>query len=222
MDDSAIVPPDVLHRNLRDIAAYNRLLGANALMIRLVRNLIGTRPDAGSPKFGLDVGIGGGDFIRDAISAAPALPLRWIGLDVAPQMLTFARDLSGPPLSRLTCAMGERLPFADQSVAVAVCALTVHHLQPAQVVQLWRECARVAQHGFVAVDFRRSALGLVGAWLLTRLTSTNPLTRNDGVQSIRRAYTVDEARDLLREANVSQAQVRAVDPLRYAVVWRRP
>ena len=207
-----------LQRNLLDIARYNAWLGANALMVRLVRGVLVSELAASKPFLGLDVGIGAGDFMR---YAATRLPVAWVGLDASAPILTISNALGSPQVGQSVCAFGEQLPFANASVDVVTCALTVHHLQPAQVIQLWREFARISRQGFAVVDFQRSRLGLIGAWLLTRLTSTNAFTRNDGVQSIRRAYTVDEVRRMLDEAGLSQAQIRPVDPLRYAVVWRR-
>ncbi|NJM42081.1 MAG: hypothetical protein HC853_15690, partial [Anaerolineae bacterium] len=71
------------------------------------------------------------------------------------------------------------------------------------------------------VDFQRSYVGLVGSWLLTRLTSRNRFTRNDGVQSIRRAYTMEEVRTMLNDAGLQNAEVRDQTPIRYSIVWRK-
>ena len=75
-----------------------------------------------------------------------------------------------------------------------------HHLEPTDATALLRECARVARRGVIVVDLTRSYVTLAGVWLLTRLTTRNPMTRADGAQSARRAYTPIEARDLARAA----------------------
>jgi ubiquinone/menaquinone biosynthesis C-methylase UbiE len=213
MDDEGLDDPQGLAENLSDIARYNTLTSANALMLRLVRQL------APSQRMkALDIGIGSGDFVA---YAAPRLSSHWVGLDLSPRILSIARAIRGDLLRDCANADATRLPFADGAFDVVTCALTVHHLQPAQVVALFRECARVCQRGFAMVDFQRNYAGLVGAWLLTRLTSRNRFTRNDGVQSIRRAYTVDEVRDLLSEAGLRNAEVRSQTPLRYSILWRR-
>jgi len=217
LEETQFDPAD-LRRNLLDIARYNHWLGANALMARLVRQILTASQAKSTPFVGLDVGIGAGDFMR---YAATRLPVEWVGLDASAYILTIANALGSPQVRQSVCAFGEHLPFADASFDVVTCALTVHHLQPMQVIQLWREFARISRRGFAVVDFQRSRLGLIGAWLLTRLTSTNVFTRNDGVQSIRRAYTLAEVGAMLNEAGVAGAHVRPVDPLRYAVVWRR-
>lgn len=212
-----------LKNNLRDIARYNTLLGANALMLRLVRTVLGARFIARHlgdiwHLHALDIGIGSGDFIA---YTSHRLPSTWVGLDLSPQILSIARTIKKKLLSNCVNADATRLPFEDGSFDVATCALTLHHLQPEQAVMLFRECARVCRQGFAMVDFQRSYLGLAGSWLLTRLTSTNVFTRNDGVQSIRRAYTIAEARALLAEAGLPNAKVRSRTPIRYSIVWRK-
>ncbi len=213
MDDESLDDLRGLANNLRDIARYNTLLGANALMLRLVRQITNS-----SHVSGLDVGIGSGDFI---VYAAQRLPSSWVGLDLSPRILSIARAIRPALLRNCANADATRLPFADGAFDVVTCALTVHHLQPAQAVALFRECARVSKRGFAMVDFQRSYVGLVGSWLLTRLTSTNVFTRNDGVQSIRRAYTMREVREMLAEAGLSNAEARGQTPIRYSIVWRK-
>lgn len=213
MDDESLADVQGLAENLRDIARYNTLLGANAWMLKLVRQLT----DAPGVK-GLDIGIGSGDLIA---YASPRLASHWVGLDLSPRILSIARAIRKDQLQDCTNADATHLPFADGAFDVVTCALTIHHLQPAQVVDLFRECARVCRSGFAMVDFQRSYLGLAGSWLLTRLTSRNRFTRNDGVQSIRRAYTLGEVRALLGKAGVSNAELHSQPPIHYSIVWRK-
>ena len=213
MDDECLADVQGLADNLRDIARYNTLLGANALMLKLVQRI------TDAPQLsGLDIGIGSGDFIA---YAAQHMPSSWVGLDLSRRILSIARANRKNLLRDCANADATHLPFVDGAFDVVTCALTVHHLQPAQGVALFRECARVCRRGFALVDFQRSYVGLVGAWLLTRLTSTNVFTRNDGVQSIRRAYTIREVRVMLSEAGLGNAEVRNQTPIRYSIVWKK-
>ncbi|MCL5995663.1 MAG: class I SAM-dependent methyltransferase [Chloroflexi bacterium] len=210
-------PPEVLCANLHDIARYNRLLGAHALMMRLVHEVLG---EASSACTGLDVGTGLGDFIAYA-SAYRVGQSCWVGLDSAWPVLQCARRARDARHWPLLLGAGQRLPCADECFDVVTVAQTLHHLAPPEAVRLLGECARVARRGVVVVDLARGYLGLAGAWLLTRLTSRNPLTRADGVQSVRRAYTPSEALALARQAGWVGARVHQRGPIRYALVWRR-
>lgn len=206
----------LLCANLRDIARYNVLMGTRALLLRLVREVVGfTIGVRRSSYTGLDVGTGLGDFVAYAMRADSS---HWVGLDSSRPVLQCAQPVAAWPM---LLGMGQSLPFADGSFDVAVCAQTLHHLAPAQAVLLLAECGRVARCGVVVVDLARGYLGVAGAWLLTRLTSRNPMTWADGVQSVRRAYTLHEAHELARLAGWPDARASSHGPIYYSLVWRK-
>jgi ubiquinone/menaquinone biosynthesis C-methylase UbiE len=209
LDDCAYRDLDELRGNLRDMARYDRWLGAFALGLRLATAGL-TRHSA---YVGLDVGCGAGDFIAYARRAFPAA--KWIGLDLSRDVLRVAQQ-SHPRLAAV-CAEGASLPFADAGVDVVICIHVLHHLDPSQATDLLRECRRVARLRAVCLDLTRSASTLVGAWLLTHLTSRNRLTRADGVQSVRRAYTPQEAARLAQQAGWTEVSVRRHGPFRYSL-----
>jgi hypothetical protein len=72
-------------------------------------------------------------------------------------------------------------------VGVAHSSLLLHHLDPADAVQALTEMRRVARHGVVVNDLRRSRLAFaliaVPILALTRARST----RHDGLLSARRS-----------------------------------
>jgi len=82
-----------------------------------------------------------------------------------------------------------------------------------------RECRRAARACVVLVDLSRSRLALAAAWLLTRLTSRNRLTRSDGVLSVRRAYTVAEAAELAQQAGWECVHAEQHGLFYYSLVW---
>jgi SAM-dependent methyltransferase len=103
-----------------------------------------------------------------------------------------------------------QLPFADNSVDLAMCSLTLHHFAPEPAVALLRELQRVARHGVIVNDIVRSWPGLLGAWLLGRLVSRNRLTRHDGLVSVRRAYTPAELHVLAQQAGLDVVSIRGL------------
>jgi len=60
----------------------------------------------------------------------------------------------------------------------------------------------VARHGIVVNDLARGRLAWLGAWLLFHAVTRNRFTRHDGPMSVRRAYSVAEARSLLEGAGL--------------------
>jgi len=95
----------------------------------------------------------------------------------------------------------------------------LHHFDPPQAVDVLRECRRAARACVILVDLSRSRLALAAAWLLTRLTSRNRLTRSDGVLSVRRAYTVAEAAKLAQQAGWECVHAEQHGLFYYSLVW---
>jgi hypothetical protein len=54
----------------------------------------------------------------------------------------------------------------------------------------------------VTNDLARGRLRYVGAWVLLHVLTWNAFTRHDGPLSVRRAYSLPEARALLMEAGL--------------------
>ena len=209
LDDRAYRNLDELRGNLCDMARYDRWLGVFALGLRLATDGLTRR----SAYVGLDVGCGAGDFVVVARRAFPGAT--WLGLDASHDVLRIAQQ-SHARLPAI-CAQGTYLPLADAAVDVVTCIHVLHHLDPPQAARLLGECRRVARLRVVCVDLTRSPGALLGAWLLTRLTSRNRLTRADGVQSVRRAYTPQEAAQLAQQAGWADVSVRQHGPFRYSL-----
>ena len=84
-----------------------------------------------------------------------------------------------------------------------------------------REMDRLSRAGFILNDIRRCAAGYVAAWTASRLATRNRLTRHDMPLSVRRAYTPDELRALLRMAGIADATVTTHPLFRMAAVHCR-
>lgn len=194
-----------LRGNLRDMARYDRRLCTFSLALRLATQ------DLQNATTALDVGMGNGAFMQNASERST---LHWTGVDVSPAVIAIARETGN---AQMIAAQGQRLPFADKCFDVVVCANTLHHLDERDAVMLLRECARVARQRVVIVDLARSRHTLLGAWLLTRLTSRNAMTLADGVQSVRRAWTPAEASALVAQAGLSHARVRRHGPFHFSI-----
>lgn len=214
LDERAYRDIEELRGNLRDMARYNHSLGVFALAMRLVNAAL---PPMAAGYTGLDVGCGACDFIAYARQAAPAA--RWWGVDVSPDVLRVARQEH--PEQFVICAQGMRLPLADASADVVTCIHLLHHLNPPEAIALLRELRRIARRRVICLDLSRNVSTLIGAWLLTRLTSRNRLTRADGVQSVCRAYTAAEAVALARQAGWSDFDLHLHGPFRYALTLMR-
>ncbi|MEZ0239544.1 MAG: methyltransferase domain-containing protein [Chloroflexota bacterium] len=207
--DGPLTDPTVLAGNLHDLARINRAFGGVSLSRNAIDALApgGDRPVDGPLRL-LDVGTGGADIPLALIATwrGRGRPLTATAVDSRPEVLTAARvlhpDVVGEPGLRLEVADGRSLPYSNGSFHIAHASLVLHHLEPAEATALLREMARVASRGVVVNDLGRGWLPWLGAWLTLHLITRNRFTLHDGPLSVRRAYTLGEARQLMAEAGL--------------------
>jgi SAM-dependent methyltransferase len=202
--DGPLDDPDALRTNLRDLRRINRLAGGVDLSVRAVDALA-----AGTAELTiLDVGTGGADIPIALLDDARrrSRRLRVTAVDSRPEVLAAARaERPGlDAIDGLTLDLGDgaSLPYPDGSFDIAHASLTLHHLEPSESRPFLRELSRVARIGVVVNDLSRGSAFVAGAWLLTRLMTRSRYTRHDAPLSVRRSYTVVEARGLLAAASL--------------------
>ena len=219
MDETQLDPAE-LAANLRDIRRVNHLLGGTATTLRHLPALIATVP-AAEPVTILDLGTGSGDI--------PVAIVEWarkerrsvsvVASDASAQILDIAQTCVAPyPEITLAQYDARNVPLPDNSVSIVLCSLSLHHFPPEEAVQALREMERLASAGFILNDLRRSRLGYASAWVASRLTTRNRLTRNDAPLSVLRAYTPPELTDLLQHAGIGNAAVSTHRWFRMAAV----
>jgi hypothetical protein len=111
-----------------------------------------------------------------------------------------------------------RLGLADRAFHLALFAMGLHHLEPAQVVDLLQEGTRVADRLLVVDGWRHPAMLAISPAFL--VLGNGPAFR-DGVVSLQRMYAAEALRDLAARAGVT-AQVDYVFPGHLRCVARRP
>jgi len=207
--DGDLTDEPVLEGNLRDLRRINRFFGGLALSRRAVDAVVeAARVPLDRPVSLLDVGTGGADIPMGLITdwRRRGRRLTVLGIDSRAEVLAAAGRERPAVLATDALAFriadGRTLPFEDGSFDLAHASLVLHHLEAAEAAALVREMARVARHGIVINDLARGRLAWLGAWVLLHVMTRNPFTRHDGPLSVRRAYSLAEARTLLTEAGL--------------------
>ena len=195
---------------LDDLRRLNRWFGGLYLTIRALRHL--TRDFAPGAELSIiDVATGGADFPRAMAAWAryQKLQARVLATDLNSKILALAA-YNAPPDVEFAVADARRLPFPDGSFDVATCSLMLHHLEPDDAVRVLREMRRVARRGVIVNDLVRSWVGYLGALVIPRAMSKNPLFRHDAPLSVRRAYTKGEMAALAAQAGLGPVRFRGL------------
>ena len=112
------------------------------------------------------------------------------------------------------------LAFPPASFDFVSCGLFVHHLAPAQVIDFVNRALTVARYAVLINDLRRSPLHLALVYLGMPLFRS-PISRTDGLASVRQAYTPEELRELIGQTKARSSEIR----MRYlfrmgAIAWK--
>jgi len=213
LDDPA-ADPAIVARSLGNIARANWWFGGRAAALWGIDRLLHGVP-AGRPVTLLDVGTGAGDLPTAAVSRArrAGRPLTAIGLERSP----VAAALAARKLPVVLGCAG-RLPVRERGVDIVLISQVAHHLAPDAAVELFRAASASARVGVVVADLRRSELA-VGAFRVgSALLGFDPVTREDGITSVRRGYLPEELRALVRRAG-HDAQVNRRPGFRLVATW---
>ena len=196
--------------NLRDLARVNRWLGGAQLSERAVAPLA---MDALVLNI-LDVGTGSADIPIRLTRAGRAVT----ATDIRPEIVHVAKRNVGARRIAVREATIDDEPPGSFDVVHA--SMVIHHLEPAAVVTFLRQARRVATQAVVINDLDRGWLWFAGAWLMSRLFTRNPYTRNDAPLSVRRAYRPGEIVEMARQAGLRPVARYATFPAyRYALVF---
>ena len=199
--------PAELEESLRDVAAVNRWLGGTRALLRHVGPLLA--PDR--PTTLLDAGTGSADLPRAIVHWARRhrRAVLITATDLHPQTLEIARRQSrGFPEISFALADVRALPYADRAFDVTLLSLTLHHLDPDDIVTALRELARTARRALIVGELERRRAAYFGARLLAATVwRRNRLTRHDGPVSVLRAFTPAELLDFARRAGLREPRV---------------
>ena len=206
-------------RSLADVARANQLFGGTSAALaelRIALHELGA-PDGGREVILLDVGTGMGDIPARArkVAAEAGVSLVTVGVD-ASEPLARAAACDAFPTAR---ADALALPFADNSVDIAMCSQLLHHFEGDRALALLRELDRVARHRVIVSDLHRSWIAAAGIWLASFPLRFHRVSRHDGVVSVLRGFTRDELERMVESAVRQRPSVRYRPGFRTTAVW---
>lgn len=194
-------------RSLSDLRFVNRWLGNRGRLLAVVRPFL----DASARPSLLDVGCGSAD-VPLWIASQVGRPVDVVGVDRKPLHLLAAEG----PLPGVVADV-HALPFADDRFDVVTASLFLHHFDGADVARVLRELHRVARRALVVNDLRRARVPYVFGRAAFPLLFRSRVSVEDGLLSIRRAFTAPELAQAFADAGLA-ATVRRHWPYRLLAV----
>lgn len=208
-------PPHMHEEDLNNLRTINRSLGAYRGLLRCLKQLVGDRKTTDFSL--LDVGTGCGDI--------PVTVVRWarrngisakvVGLEPHPITSGMARRQTRDfPEISIVRGDGFHPPFPPSSFDFVFTSQVLHHFSEEEILLLLKTWSRLARRGVMVSDLIRHPLAYHGIRLFTFLFTRNPMTRNDGPLSVRRAFTLEEWKELFSRAGIGEFHLSHLFPFR--------
>ena len=201
--DEHDAPRADMERSLRDLRRFNKYWGGIPIYRRMLRR-------GGDPKSILDIGTGTSDLLQ-SVGGFRA------GVDFKIDHLLYQRDRA---IHKIV-GDARRLPFRDNSFDAVTSAHFFHHFSPEENGEILAESLRVARRVVLVNDTRRHYVPLLFTQFLGVFRLVGRITRFDAPGSVRRGYTVDEARDIANRVAAKRAEVVKLWPFRFGIfLWK--
>lgn len=208
--DAADVPVEVIRAEYRFLGRLNRVARtAEHLAQEVVRRC---RWLDECPLRVIDFGSGGGDVPRQlpAIGLSLGRPIEAVASDTS----DIAADSVDGRARFVKADIREALHAVKPGeFDVSHASLVLHHLSDEDVIRALRSMSAVARQLVIWNDLIRDPIGVVGAWLST--VASNRAIRRDAVKSVRRSFTIAEARTAAEAAGLRDIEIRRIPAGRF-------
>ena len=187
---------------LRSLETVNRwLLGYRPTLAWLDALSRGLR----EPVHIVDVGCGGGDFLRQISRRAKSqeIAVQLTGIDLNPYATRAAAE-STPKELGITWVTGDAILYRPKKkIDIVVSSLTAHHLEDVEVVALLKWMEATVQIGWFINDLERAEW----SYRMFGCVRWHPMVRHDGPVSFRRAFRKEDWIRLLAAAEIPREAV---------------
>jgi ubiquinone/menaquinone biosynthesis C-methylase UbiE len=221
--DASEVDPLVLEQSLSDLRRLEFVLGWTNLAVADVARIVAQQQLHTFSVLDVATGAANVPIALARWARCRKLQIEITATDISEQVLAVARvGCAGFPEIRLEQQNALALTYEPQSFDLVLCQGALHHFAPDEAQVLLRELARVARRAVIVTDLQRSLPLYLVARLLMNTLILHPVTRHDGLASIRRAYIPSEIRALADQADLHSATIRTTFPFfRQVLVWQR-
>lgn len=219
--DAVSPDPRAAAEEFRFLRWFNRATATGPALLHAIDRRL--NPASGADVTLIDFGTGAGDAAIDAVRRARRLGWSITATltdhsDVAlDQARLHAHDVPGVQFDR-SDLLSDEDPPAGAPFLVSHASLVLHHLSDEDVVLALARMARCTTGLLVWNDLVRDRVGAIGARLST--LGCGPTLRHDASLSIRRGFTIAEARAFAEAAGLLEVEVRRWRGARFVLTAR--
>ena len=216
MDDFLLKGTE-LKEALDKIASINQLLGGNKLTLQGIKLLV-SAIEKNKEITIIDVGCGNGDMLRCIADYGLKnnYNFKLIGIDANEFTINHAIDLSKKynNISFRTLDIFDT-SFNEVTYDIALCTLTLHHFNEADILYLLQVFINNSKVGFVINDLHRSKIAYRLFQLVCAVFKLNKMSRQDGLTSILRGFNKKELINFAQQLNIKKYTINWKWAFRY-------
>ena len=209
--------------SLKDVRRVNRYLSGYKVLLDHAKPFLDAHKES-RPFTILDAATGSADQPVALAKFARKLkiPVRITAIDINFKMLKFAREEISrfPEINLVQCDI-HTMPFAMESFDLAVNSLSLHHFTRESSIGIMRSLFSVCRQAMIINDLHRSRIAWAAIFVLTRLLTSNRLTRYDAPVSVMNAFIPEEMNAMAEEAEIKGFKVHKHFPYRMALVCQK-
>lgn len=211
--------PELFIDDLRHLREFNRYLGGSRSVLKGLQSLVRAR--SMNRLSILDVGTGSADIPRAIVRWArrKAVDVEIIAIELDAIAAREAR-IQTQEYSEITVVRGDGAdaPFRAGRFDVVIASQLLHHFSEPDIVAMLRRWSRLARQAILVSDLIRHRLAYHGIALISRIVTRNVMTRVDAPLSVRRAFTLQEWRELFQRAGIGPFCILPIFPFRHMTV----
>ena len=205
--DADEIPEKDLILNLKELKFINTYLGGHAVIEKGLKLFGRTALNI------LEIGSGGGDnliFLKNKFQNN-----QYAGLDIKEVCIKYAAA-QDPSIDWILADYKEHKP--KKTYDIIFNSLFCHHFNDDELVKMLQWMKKNAKLGFFIGDLHRHWLAYYSIKLLTTFFSSSYLVKNDAPLSVKRGFTRNEWKLLLKKAGIENYKIKWCWAFRYLII----
>ena len=217
--DGDNIPFEAMAQTLKELNIVNTRLGGHAITLIGVQHLLNGKKAVSI----CEIGCGGGDnlFAIHKYCAKKNIPARFIGIDMNPECIVFAKQQYPELPCEWICSDYALINFENKKPDIVFSSLFCHHFTNEQLVYMLKWQQQNSRQGFFINDLHRHWLAYYLIRYITKFFSKSYLVKNDACLSVARSFRKEDWKQLFHQAGLKEFTVNWRWAFRFLVIFKQ-